>query len=69
MSEKEKFETKEDLLERKEIELARIGQERKADLILAIKDQVSFQEASAVFKKVLKINAIAPQNLETIRLK
>jgi len=35
--------------------LAKIGQEKKTDLILAIKDQASFQDASAVFKKVLRI--------------
>ena len=35
--------------------LAKIGQEKQVDLILAIKDDTSFQEASSVFKKVLKM--------------
>lgn len=35
--------------------LAAIGQEKKVELILAIKDESSFQEALAVFKKVLQI--------------
>jgi DNA integrity scanning protein DisA with diadenylate cyclase activity len=35
--------------------LAAIGQEKKVDLILAIKDETSFQEAASAFKKVLRI--------------
>lgn len=35
--------------------LAKIGQEKNVDLILAVKDQSSFQEAASVFKKVLHI--------------
>ncbi len=35
--------------------LAKIGQEKEVDLILAIKDEASFQDASSVFKKVLRI--------------
>jgi DNA integrity scanning protein DisA with diadenylate cyclase activity len=35
--------------------LAAIGQEKKVDLILAIKDEASFQEAASAFKKVLRI--------------
>jgi len=35
--------------------LAKIGEEKQVDLILAIKDHGSFQEASSVFKKVLRI--------------
>jgi diadenylate cyclase len=35
--------------------LAKIGEEKHVDLILAIKDHASFQEASSVFKKVLRI--------------
>jgi diadenylate cyclase len=35
--------------------LAKIGEEKRVDLILAIKDPGSFQEASLVFKKVLRI--------------
>lgn len=35
--------------------LATIGQEKKVDLILAIKDEASFQEAASAFEKVLRI--------------
>ena len=35
--------------------LAKIGQEKQVELILAIKDEGSFQDASAIFKKVLRI--------------
>jgi diadenylate cyclase len=35
--------------------LAAIGQEKQVDLILAIKDESSFQEAVSVFKKILRI--------------
>ncbi len=35
--------------------LAKIGQERGVDLILAVKDQSFYQEAASVFKKVLQI--------------
>jgi DNA integrity scanning protein DisA with diadenylate cyclase activity len=35
--------------------LAVIGQEKKVELILAIKDESSFQEAVSIFKKVLRI--------------
>jgi DNA integrity scanning protein DisA with diadenylate cyclase activity len=35
--------------------LAAIGQEKKVELILAIRDESSFQEALPVFKKVLRI--------------
>jgi diadenylate cyclase len=35
--------------------LAAIGQEKKVDLILAIKDEASFQEAASAFKKILRI--------------
>ena len=35
--------------------LAKIGQEKQVDLILAIKDESSFQDARTVFKKVLRI--------------
>jgi DNA integrity scanning protein DisA with diadenylate cyclase activity len=35
--------------------LAAIGQEKKVDLILTIKDEASFQEAASAFKKVLRI--------------
>lgn len=35
--------------------LAAIGQEKQAELILAIRDESSFQEAASIFKKVLRI--------------
>ena len=35
--------------------LAKIGQEKQVNLILAIKDESSFQDASSVFEKVLRI--------------
>jgi len=35
--------------------LSKIGQEKHVDLILAIKDEASFQEANSVFKKILRI--------------
>ena len=35
--------------------LAKIGQEKKVDFILAIKDESSFQDATSVFEKVLRI--------------
>ncbi len=35
--------------------LAKIGQEKEVDLILAIKDEASFHEASPIFDKVLRI--------------
>jgi DNA integrity scanning protein DisA with diadenylate cyclase activity len=35
--------------------LAKIAQEKQVDLILAIKDESSFQDATSVFKKVLRI--------------
>ncbi len=35
--------------------LAKIGQEKQVEMILAIQDETSFQEASSVFKKVLRI--------------
>jgi len=35
--------------------LAAIGREKQVELILAIRDESSFQEAVSVFKKVLRI--------------
>jgi diadenylate cyclase len=35
--------------------LAKIGQEKQVDLILAVKDESSFQDATSVFEKVLRI--------------
>jgi len=48
--------------------LARIGQEKKIDLLLAIKDPASFQEASAVFKKVLRIPDIPLGRINQVKM-
>ncbi len=56
-----------DLIEDYEV-LAKIGQEKDADLILAIKDDVSFQEASPIFKKVLRIPDIPLGRINQIKM-
>jgi DNA integrity scanning protein DisA with diadenylate cyclase activity len=48
--------------------LAKIGQEKQIDLILAIKDHSSFQEASSVFKKVLKIPDVPLGRINQIKM-
>jgi DNA integrity scanning protein DisA with diadenylate cyclase activity len=48
--------------------LAKIGQEKQVDLILAIKDQTSFQEASSVFKKVLQIPDVPLGRINQIKM-
>jgi len=48
--------------------LAKIGQEKQVDLILAIKDQASFQDASSVFKKVLRIPDIPLGRINQIKM-
>ncbi|NWF93134.1 MAG: DNA integrity scanning protein DisA nucleotide-binding domain protein [Syntrophaceae bacterium] len=48
--------------------LAKIGQEKQTDLILAIKDQTSFQEASSVFKKVLQIPDVPLGRINQIKM-
>jgi DNA integrity scanning protein DisA with diadenylate cyclase activity len=48
--------------------LAKIGQEKQIDLILAIKDEASFQEASSVFKKVLRIPDIPLGRINQIKM-
>ena len=48
--------------------LAKIGQEKKVDFILAIKDTVSFQEASLVFKKVLHMPDIPLGRINQIKM-
>ena len=48
--------------------LAKIGQEKKVDLILAIKDESSFQEATSVFKKVLRIPDLPLGRINQIKM-
>ena len=48
--------------------LAKIGQERKIDFILAIKDSISFREASLVFKKVLRVPDIPLGRINQIKM-
>lgn len=48
--------------------LAKIGQDKKTDLIVAIQDPVSYEEASTVFKKVLQIPDIPFGRLNQIKM-
>ena len=48
--------------------LSKIGQEKQVDLILAIKDEVSFQEASPFFKKVLRIPNVPLGRINQIKM-
>lgn len=48
--------------------LAKIGQEKQVDLILAIKDESSFQEASAVLKKVFRIPDVTLGRINQIKM-
>jgi len=48
--------------------LAKIGQEKEIELILAIKDPTSFQEASSVFKKVLRIPDVPLGRINQIKM-
>jgi DNA integrity scanning protein DisA with diadenylate cyclase activity len=48
--------------------LAKIGQEKQVDLILAIKDEASFQDASEVFKKVLRIPNVPLGRINQIKM-
>jgi diadenylate cyclase len=56
-----------DLIEDYEI-LAKIGQEKHVDLILAIKDEASFQEAISIFKKVLRIPNIPMGRINQVKI-
>ena len=56
-----------DLIDDYEI-LAKIGQEKGVDLILAIKDEASFQEAISIFKKVLRIPNIPLGRINQIKI-
>jgi len=48
--------------------LAKIGQEKGIELILAIKNQVTFQEASSIFKKVLQIPDVPLGRINQIKM-
>src|SRR5512136_2872175 len=48
--------------------LAKIGQEKGVDLILAIQDDASFKEASLVFKKVLRIPNVPLGRINQIKM-
>src|SRR4030066_2484070 len=48
--------------------LAKIGQEKQVDFILAIKDEASFQEALSVFKKVLRIPDVPLGRVNQIKM-
>ncbi len=48
--------------------LAKIGQEKGVELILAVKDQSFFQEASSVFKKVLQIPDVPLGRMNQIKM-
>ena len=48
--------------------LAKIGEEKQVELILAIKDLGSFQEASLVFKKVLRIPDVPLGRINQIKM-
>ncbi len=48
--------------------LAKIGQEKGVDLILAVKDQSLFQEAASVFKKILQIPDVPLGRMNQIKM-
>ena len=48
--------------------LAKIGQEKQVDLILAIKDESSFHEATSAFKKVLRIPDLPLGRINQIKM-
>jgi DNA integrity scanning protein DisA with diadenylate cyclase activity len=48
--------------------LSKIGEEKQIELILAIKDHGSFQEASLVFKKVLRIPDVPLGRINQIKM-
>lgn len=48
--------------------LKKIGEEKKTDLILAVKDQTSFQEASSIFQKVLRIPNVPLGRINQIKM-
>lgn len=48
--------------------LAKIAQEKQVDMILAVKDDASFQDASSVFKKVLRIPNVPLGRINQIKM-
>lgn len=48
--------------------LAKIGQEKQVDLILAIKDEASFQEASEIFKKILRMPNVPLGRINQVKM-
>jgi DNA integrity scanning protein DisA with diadenylate cyclase activity len=48
--------------------LSKIGQEKQVDLILAIQDDSSFQEASSIFKNVLRIPDIPLGRINQLKM-
>jgi diadenylate cyclase len=48
--------------------LAKMGQEKKVDLILVVKEEASFQEAQSSFKKVLQIPNISLGRFNQIKM-
>jgi len=48
--------------------LAKIGQEKQVDLILAIQNDVSFKEAGSLFKKVLRIPDVPLGRINQIKM-
>ena len=48
--------------------LAKIGQEKQVEMILAIQDETSFQEANSVFKKVLRIPNVHLGRINQIKM-
>jgi len=56
-----------DLIEDYEV-LAKIGQEKQVDLILAIKDEASFHEALSIFDKVLRLPDLSLGRVNQIKM-
>jgi DNA integrity scanning protein DisA with diadenylate cyclase activity len=48
--------------------LSKIGEEKQVDLILAIKDEASFQDASTIFKKVLRIPDVPLGRINQVKM-
>jgi DNA integrity scanning protein DisA with diadenylate cyclase activity len=48
--------------------LAKIGQEKQVDLILAIKNETSYQDATSVFKKILRIPDVPLGRINQIKM-
>jgi diadenylate cyclase len=48
--------------------LAKIAQEKQVEMILAVKDDASFQDASSVFKKVLRIPNVPLGRINQIKM-